>query len=82
MMNGSSLVLPFEGNNEITEFDYDKCRPILAKGVNLNIETSNGRDVLRSVAVILKNRKVVLQTKKLNRLNALARQKDRKFFFG
>ncbi|KAL6525476.1 hypothetical protein OROHE_015783 [Orobanche hederae] len=57
IMNGSSPVLPFEGNNEITDFDYDKCRLILAKGENLNIETTDGRYVLRSVAVILKNGK-------------------------
>ncbi|KAK4415124.1 VAN3-binding protein [Sesamum alatum] len=75
-LNGSSPVLPLEDNNEL-DFNFEECRSILAKGAELNIETTDGRYLLRSVAVILNNEgKVVLKMKKLNMLNALARQKE------
>ncbi|XP_020547817.1 VAN3-binding protein isoform X2 [Sesamum indicum] len=75
-LNGSSPVLPLEDNNEL-DFNFEQCRSILAKGAELNIETTDGRYLLRSVAVILNNEgKVVLKMKKLNMLNALARQKE------
>ncbi|KAK4404441.1 VAN3-binding protein [Sesamum angolense] len=75
-LKGSSPVLPLEDNNEL-DFNFEECRSILAKGAELNIETTDGRFLLRSVAVILNNEgKVVLKMKKLNMLNALARQKE------
>ncbi|KAL0383127.1 UNVERIFIED_CONTAM: VAN3-binding protein [Sesamum calycinum] len=75
-LNGSSPVLPLEDNNEL-DFNFEQCRSILAKGAELNMETTDGRFLLRSVAVILNNEgKVVLKMKKLNMLNALARQKE------
>ncbi|KAL0340107.1 UNVERIFIED_CONTAM: VAN3-binding protein [Sesamum radiatum] len=75
-LNGSSPVLPLEDNNEL-DFNFEQCRSILAKGADLNMETTDGRFLLRSVAVILNNEgKVVLKMKKLNMLNALARQKE------
>ncbi|KAL8488725.1 hypothetical protein ACS0TY_024394 [Phlomoides rotata] len=75
-LNGSSPVLPLEDNNELV-FNFEKCRSILAKGAELNVETSDGRYLLRSVAVILNNEgKVVLKMKKLSMLNALSRQKE------
>lgn len=75
-LNGSSPVLPLEDVNEV-DFDFEKCRSILAKGADLSIETADGRSLLRSVAVILNNEgKVVLKMKKLNMLNTFARQKE------
>ncbi|KAK6136457.1 hypothetical protein DH2020_029813 [Rehmannia glutinosa] len=76
ILNGSSPVLPLEDNKE-TDFNFEKCRSILARGADLNIETTEGRYSLRSVAVILNNEgKVVLKMKKLNMLNAFGRQKE------
>lgn len=40
-LNGSSPVLPLEDNNELV-FDFEKCRSVLAKGAELNVETSDG----------------------------------------
>ncbi|EYU37113.1 hypothetical protein ABFS82_10G130800 [Erythranthe guttata] len=75
-INGSSPVLPIEDNNEI-DFNFDKCRSILAKGAELNIETKDGRYLLRLVTIILNHEgKVVLKLKKLNMLNAFTRQKE------
>ncbi|KAI3444091.1 hypothetical protein Pfo_000756 [Paulownia fortunei] len=75
-LNGSSPVLPLEDNNEL-DFNFEKCRSILARGADLNIETTDGRCVLRSVTVILNNEgKVVLKMKKPNMLNAFERQKE------
>ncbi|KAG8372475.1 hypothetical protein BUALT_Bualt12G0070000 [Buddleja alternifolia] len=76
-LNGSLPVLPIKDNNEL-DFNFEKCRSILAKGAELNIETTDGRYLLRSVMVILNNEgKVILKMKKLNMLNAFARQKER-----
>ncbi|PIN22088.1 hypothetical protein CDL12_05213 [Handroanthus impetiginosus] len=75
-LNGSSPVLPLEDNNEV-DFNFEKCRLILTKGAEINIETTDGRYLLRSVTVILSNDgKVVLKMKKLSMLNAFARQKE------
>ncbi|XP_042055923.1 VAN3-binding protein isoform X1 [Salvia splendens] len=77
-LSGSSPVLPLEDGNE-ADFNFEKCREILAKGADLNIEMADeaGRYLLRSVAVILNNEgKVVLRMKKLNMLNAFTRQKE------
>lgn len=40
-LNGSSPVLPLEDVNEV-DFDFEKCRSILAKGADLSIETADG----------------------------------------
>lgn len=40
-LSGSSPVLPLEDGNE-TDFNFDKCREILAKGADLNIEMADG----------------------------------------
>ncbi|CAA0809675.1 Plant protein of unknown function (DUF828) with plant pleckstrin homology-like region [Striga hermonthica] len=75
-LNGSMSVLPFEDNNE-AEFDFEKCRLVLARGAELHIETADGRYLLRLVAVILsKEGKVVLRMKKLNMLNTFTKQKE------
>ncbi|XP_057787773.1 VAN3-binding protein isoform X2 [Salvia miltiorrhiza] len=75
-LNRSSPVLPLEDGNE-ADFNFEKCREILAKGADLNIEMADGRYLLRSVAVILNNEgKVVLKMKNLNMLSAFARQKE------
>lgn len=39
--NGGSPVLPIEDNNE-PDFDFKKCRSILGKGTELNVETPQG----------------------------------------
>ncbi|KAL3644297.1 hypothetical protein CASFOL_012229 [Castilleja foliolosa] len=80
ILSGSSHVLPLEDNNEI-DFDFDKCKSILARGADLNVETMDGRYLLKSVAVLFNNQgKVVLKMKKLNMLNAFARQQERIVF--
>ncbi|GFQ01409.1 hypothetical protein PHJA_002284800 [Phtheirospermum japonicum] len=80
MLSGSSHVLPLEDSNEI-DFDFEKCRLILARGADLYVEKTDGQYLLRSVSIILNNEgKVVLKMKKLNMLNAFARQKERIVF--
>ncbi|KAL3824689.1 hypothetical protein ACJIZ3_020718 [Penstemon smallii] len=75
-LNGSSPVLPIECNNE-PDFNFERCRSILAKGAELNIETSDGRYVIRSVMVVLNNQaKVILKMKKPNMLNTFSRQRE------
>ncbi|KAH6825100.1 auxin canalization protein [Perilla frutescens var. hirtella] len=75
-LNGSSPVLPLEDSNEV-DFNFEKCRSVLAKGADLNTETADGRYSQRSLSVVLNNEgKVVLKMKKLNILNAFARQKE------
>ncbi|KAL2502385.1 Plant protein of unknown function with plant pleckstrin-like proteiny-like region [Forsythia ovata] len=40
-LNGSAPVLPLKDINE-SDFNFDKCKSILAKGTDLNIETTDG----------------------------------------
>ncbi|XP_010268389.1 PREDICTED: VAN3-binding protein-like isoform X2 [Nelumbo nucifera] len=53
-VNGRTPVLPIEENHDV-DFDFDKCRSLLAKGSELTIETSDGKCLLRSVSIILNN---------------------------
>ncbi|GER29085.1 hypothetical protein STAS_04923 [Striga asiatica] len=39
-LDGSMSVLPFKDSNEV-EFDFQKCMSVLARGVELLIETGN-----------------------------------------
>lgn len=41
MLNGSVPVLPIEDSHEV-DFDFEKCRSMLAMGAHLNIETPDG----------------------------------------
>ncbi|GMP36248.1 hypothetical protein CsSME_00008441 [Camellia sinensis var. sinensis] len=75
-LNGSTPVLPIEENNDF-EFDLEKCKSILAKGSELNIETSKGRCMVRSVSIVLTNEgKVIIKIRKLNLLNAFASKNE------
>ncbi|XP_075491854.1 VAN3-binding protein [Primulina tabacum] len=74
--NESSPVLPLEDNHD-HDFNFEKCRSILAKGAELKIEGTDGRYLLQLVVVILNNEaKVIIKTKKPNMLNIFARQKE------
>ncbi|KAK9210519.1 hypothetical protein WN944_002890 [Citrus x changshan-huyou] len=42
ILNGSTPVLPIEDNVNDLDFDFEKCRLLLAKGIELGIETSDG----------------------------------------
>ncbi|XP_010278017.1 PREDICTED: uncharacterized protein LOC104612330 isoform X2 [Nelumbo nucifera] len=53
-INGRSPILPIEENSNI-DFDFEKCRCLLAKGLELNIESSDGKCLSRSVSIILNN---------------------------
>ncbi|KAM7472858.1 hypothetical protein LguiA_011041 [Lonicera macranthoides] len=69
--SGSAPVLPLE--NSDLDFDLEKCRAILAKGSELNVETADGSFMVRSVAVVLNNEaKVLLKIRKVNLLNAFS----------
>ncbi|KAL2481047.1 Plant protein of unknown function (DUF828) with plant pleckstrin-like proteiny-like region [Abeliophyllum distichum] len=75
-LNGSAPVLPLEDINK-SDFNFDKCKSILAKGTDLNIETTDGRNLFRSVAAILNSEaKVILKIKNPNVLNAFTRPKE------
>ncbi|KAL8149529.1 uncharacterized protein LOC141708792 [Apium graveolens] len=75
-LKGSAPVLPIEENDESQLEDFQQCLSILEKGANLNIETSNGRCMLRSVSITLnKEDKIVLKLKKLNLMNTFASKK-------
>ncbi|KAL2502349.1 Plant protein of unknown function with plant pleckstrin-like proteiny-like region [Forsythia ovata] len=75
-LNGSAPVLPLKDINE-SDFNFDKCKSILAKGTDLNIETTDGRYLFRSVAAILNSEaKVILKIKNPNVLNAFTRPKE------
>ena len=43
--SGSAPVLPLEENSDL-DFDLEKCRAILAKGSELNVETADGKFLL------------------------------------
>ncbi|KAJ6863223.1 VAN3-binding protein [Populus alba x Populus x berolinensis] len=59
-------VLPLEDNNEI-DFDFEKCRSVLANGTELHVETPDGNFRVRSVSIILSSKaKVILKLRKLN----------------
>ncbi|CAI9761052.1 unnamed protein product [Fraxinus pennsylvanica] len=74
--NGSAPVLPLEDINE-SDFDFENFKSILAKGTDLNIETTDGRYLFRSVAAILNSEaKVILKIKNPNVLNAFTRTKE------
>lgn len=71
ILNGSTPVLPIEDNVNDLDFDFEKCRLLLAKGIELGIETSDGDYIMRSVSIILNsNSKVVLILRKLNLLKS------------
>ncbi|CAA2976466.1 Hypothetical predicted protein [Olea europaea subsp. europaea] len=75
-LNGSAPVLPLDDINE-SDFDFEKCKSILAKGMDLYIETADGRYLFRSVAAILNGEaKVILKIKNPNVLNAFTRTKE------
>ncbi|XP_073158302.1 uncharacterized protein [Henckelia pumila] len=75
-LNESSPVLPLEDNHD-RDFNFEKCRSILAKGAELKVEGTDGRYTMQSVVVILNNEaKVIIKTKKPNMLNVFARQKE------
>ncbi|KAH6818101.1 auxin canalization protein [Perilla frutescens var. frutescens] len=58
-LNGSSPVLPLEDSNEV-DFNFEKCRSVIAKGADLSTETADGRYSQRSVSVVLTNEGKVL----------------------
>lgn len=48
-LNESAPVLPLEDNKE-SDFDFEKCKCILSKGTELNIETTDGMLILISTS--------------------------------
>ncbi|CAK7338083.1 unnamed protein product [Dovyalis caffra] len=69
-LNGSAPVLPLEDNNDI-DFDFEKCRSVLANGTELHVETPDGNFRVRSVSIILNSKaKVILKVRKLNILKS------------
>ncbi|KAK6944286.1 Pleckstrin-like, plant [Dillenia turbinata] len=71
-LNGTAPILPIEENGDV-EFDFDKFRSILAKGAELNIETSDGKRIVRSVSVVLRSdAKVILKLRNLRMLSPFA----------
>ncbi|XP_022863124.1 VAN3-binding protein-like [Olea europaea var. sylvestris] len=75
-LNESAPVLPLEDNKE-SDFDFEKCKCILSKGTELNIETTDGRYLFRSVAATLNSEaKVILKIRNPNVLNAFTRPKE------
>nr|GMC63343.1 VAN3-binding protein [Ipomoea batatas] len=76
ILNGSTPVLPIEDGKDF-ELEYESCRSVLSKGAELNLETSDGRYMLRSVSIIFNpEAKVILRTRKLNILNAFTGHKE------
>ncbi|GAV86200.1 Auxin_canalis domain-containing protein/PH_2 domain-containing protein [Cephalotus follicularis] len=69
-INGSTPLLPIVDNNDI-DFDFNKCKSILAKGAELSVGTPNGKYMVRSVSIILNTEaKVILKLRKLNLLKS------------
>ncbi|EEF28395.1 ice binding protein, putative [Ricinus communis] len=68
--NGSAPVLPIEDNSDI-DFDFEKCRFVLANGIELHVETPDGNFGVRSVSIVLNSQaKVILKIRKLNLLKS------------
>ncbi|KAK3221604.1 hypothetical protein Dsin_008629 [Dipteronia sinensis] len=68
--NGRVPVLPIEDNNDV-DFNFNKCRSVLAHGTELGVETSNGKYMVRTVSIILDSQaKVILKIRKLNLLKS------------
>ncbi|KAJ7979540.1 VAN3-binding protein [Quillaja saponaria] len=69
-LHGNALVLPIEGNN-VSEFDFERGRSVLAKGAQLFVKTPEGNSTVRSVSVILNGEaKIILKMRKLNLLKS------------
>ncbi|KAG8651810.1 hypothetical protein MANES_06G025900v8 [Manihot esculenta] len=69
-INGSAPVLPIEENAHL-DFDFHKCRSMLAHGTHLHVHTPDGNFTVRSVSIILNSQsKVILQLRKLNLLKS------------
>ncbi|KAJ0090059.1 hypothetical protein Patl1_14422 [Pistacia atlantica] len=69
-LNGGAPILPIEDINDL-DFNFEKCRSILAKGTELGIESPHGKYMLRSVSIILDSQaKVILKLRKLNLLKS------------
>ncbi|XP_050216247.1 VAN3-binding protein isoform X2 [Mercurialis annua] len=69
-LTGSAPVLPIQDNNE-TDFDFQKCRSILAHGIHLHVETPDGNFRVRSVSIVMNSQaKVILKLRKLNLLKS------------
>ncbi|XP_044472544.1 VAN3-binding protein-like [Mangifera indica] len=69
-LNGGVPVLPIEDNHDIN-FNFEKCRSILAKGTVLGIESPDGKYMMRSVSITLESQaKVILKLGKLNLLKS------------
>ncbi|CAK9329788.1 unnamed protein product [Citrullus colocynthis] len=68
---GVASVLPIEDNHEIEmDFNFEKTKSILAKGVLLKVESPTGKYKKRSISIIQNNdTKVILKIRKLNMLN-------------
>lgn len=76
-LNTNVPVLPIEEHNDDLQFDFEKCQLILRRGTELSIKTSDGRCMMRSISVVLNHEaKVILRTRKLHLLNALASKKE------
>ncbi|XP_022988585.1 VAN3-binding protein-like [Cucurbita maxima] len=67
---GVASVLPIEDNHEIEiDFNLEKSRSMLAKGVLLKVESPNGTYKKRSISIVQNNdTKVILKIRKLNML--------------
>ncbi|XP_047321724.1 VAN3-binding protein [Impatiens glandulifera] len=76
--NTAAPILPIEEKNEEEDhFEFDKCRAILGKGSQLNIQASDGRCKIRTVSIVLSNdAKVILKIWKPNLLNAFTNKKQ------
>ncbi|XP_023006296.1 VAN3-binding protein-like isoform X2 [Cucurbita maxima] len=68
--SGVASVLPIEDNHEVQiDFNLEKSRSTLAKGVLLKVESPNGKYKKRSISIIQNSdTKVILKVKKLNML--------------
>ncbi|XP_022134716.1 VAN3-binding protein isoform X2 [Momordica charantia] len=65
---GVSSVLPIEDNHEI-DFNLEKSKSTLAKGLILKLESPNGKYKKRSISIIQNSdTKVILKVRKLNML--------------
>ncbi|GAB4838183.1 hypothetical protein Ancab_027712 [Ancistrocladus abbreviatus] len=75
-MNGSAPVMPIEDSNDY-DFDFEKCRSLLAKPTELTIQASDGKRMVRLVSLHLNGEaKVILSIRKLNPLKAITGKKE------